>query len=172
MGNIEIAKKCIDLAEFEILKVNNRGYENIHYAIMTTAVDLAKTHFDSTKPEKPNIKDKYLYVLEFTNKTIKIGITKEKNKRLKAISSAMSLSQSTKTNTKNAIGKKQVFAKLITLMQSHVLVMDTKSLMWKQFAAEAEALRSRYVGAPEEHFVGKLILAVTNEVENVSKTLE
>jgi len=41
----------------------------------------------------------------------------------------MSLSQSTKTNTKNAIGKKQVFAKLITLMQSHVLVMDTKSLM-------------------------------------------
>lgn len=46
------------------------------------------------------------------------------------------------------------------------------SKLWEQFAAEAEALRSRYVGAPEEHFVGKLILTVTNEVENVSKTLE
>ena len=88
LGNVEIAKRCIDIAEFEILKSNNQGYENIHYAIMTTAVDLAKTHFDLTKPEKPNIKDKYLYVLEFTNKTIKIGITKEKIKRLKAISSA------------------------------------------------------------------------------------
>jgi hypothetical protein len=43
---------------------------------------------------------------------------------------------------------------------------------WEQFAAEAEALRSRYVGMLEEHFVGKLILAVTNEVENASKTLE
>lgn len=42
--------------------------------------------------------------------------------------------------------------------------------LWEQFAAEAEALRSRYVGMPEEHFVGKLILAVTNEVENVSKS--
>lgn len=44
--------------------------------------------------------------------------------------------------------------------------------LWEQFAAEAEALRSRYVGTPEEHFVGKLILAVTNEVENASKTFE
>lgn len=44
--------------------------------------------------------------------------------------------------------------------------------LWEQFAAEAEALRSRYVGMPEEHFVGRLILAVTNEVENASKTLE
>lgn len=44
------------------------------------------------------------------------------------------------------------------------------SELWEQFAAEAEALRSRYVGMSEEHFVGKLILAVTNEVENVSKS--
>lgn len=42
--------------------------------------------------------------------------------------------------------------------------------LWEQFAAEAEALRSRYVGTPEEHFAGKLILAVTNEVENASKS--
>ena len=41
----------------------------------------------------------------------------------------VNLSESTKMNTKNAIGKKQVFAKLITLMQSHALVMGTKSLM-------------------------------------------
>lgn len=46
------------------------------------------------------------------------------------------------------------------------------SELWEQFAAEAEVLRSRYVGTPEEHFAGKLILAVTNEVENASKTLE
>ena len=45
------------------------------------------------------------------------------------------------------------------------------SELWEQFAAEAETLRSRYVGIPEEHFVGKLILAVANEVENASKTL-
>lgn len=44
------------------------------------------------------------------------------------------------------------------------------SRLWEQFVAEAEALRSRYVGTPEEHFVEKLILAVTNEVENVSKS--
>lgn len=57
--------------------------------------------------------------------------------------------------------------------KKYTAVFTYKQLgMWKQFAAEAEALRSRYVGAPEEHFVGKLILAVTNEVENVSKTLE
>lgn len=49
--------------------------------------------------------------------------------------------------------------------------MDDSGL-WEQFAAEAKTLRIRYVGMPEEHFVGKLILAVTNEVENASKTLE
>ena len=49
--------------------------------------------------------------------------------------------------------------------------MDDSGL-WGQFATEAEALRSRHVGTLEEHFVGKLILAVTNEVENASKTLE
>ena len=37
---------------------------------------------------KPSLKDKYLYVLEFTNGTVKIGITKEKERRMKAISSA------------------------------------------------------------------------------------
>lgn len=88
LGNAEIAKKCLEIAEYMIFKTNNRGYEKIHYAIMTTMVELAKTHFDLKKPERPNTKDKYLYVLEFTNATIKIGITKEKVKRLKAISSA------------------------------------------------------------------------------------
>ena len=37
---------------------------------------------------RPSLKNKYLYVLEFSNGTVKIGITKEKEKRMKAISSA------------------------------------------------------------------------------------
>ena len=45
---------------------------------------------------------------------------------------------------------------------------DTNS--WKEFISETDRLREKYTGSPEEEFVGKLILAVINEVENVSKS--
>lgn len=45
---------------------------------------------------------------------------------------------------------------------------DTNS--WKEFISEADRLREKYIGSPEEQFVEKLILAVINEVENVSKS--
>lgn len=42
--------------------------------------------------------------------------------------------------------------------------------LWKEFIFEADRLRGKYTGLPEEQFVEKLILAVINEVENVSKS--
>lgn len=87
LGNWELAKKCIDIAEIEILLENGVMFEKNHYAHMVGAVELMKNKmFENTK--KPSLKNKYLYVLEFTNGTVKIGITKEKERRMKAISSA------------------------------------------------------------------------------------
>lgn len=54
---------------------------------MSAAVELVKAKA-LEDVRKPSLKDKYLYALEFTNGTVKIGITKEKEKRMKAISSA------------------------------------------------------------------------------------
>ena len=45
---------------------------------------------------------------------------------------------------------------------------DTNS--WKEFISEAYRLREKYIGSPEEQFAEKLILAVINEVESVSKS--
>lgn len=45
---------------------------------------------------------------------------------------------------------------------------DTNS--WKEFISETDRLREKYTGSPEEQFVEKLVLAVINEVENVSKS--
>lgn len=42
--------------------------------------------------------------------------------------------------------------------------------LWEQFISETDELRNKYSGRPEEQFVEKLILAVINEVENVSKS--
>lgn len=86
-GNWELAKKCIDIAELEISLEDGVMSEKNHYAHMSGAIELMKINLfkDYTKP---SIKDKYLYVLEFENNTVKIGITKEKEKRMKAISSA------------------------------------------------------------------------------------
>lgn len=87
LGNWGLAKKCIDIAEIEILLENGVMFEKNHYAHMVGAVELMKNKmFENTK--KPSLKNKYLYVLEFTNGTVKIGITKEKERRMKAISSA------------------------------------------------------------------------------------
>lgn len=87
LGNWGLAKKCIDIAEIEILSENGVMCEKNHYAHMVGAVELMKNKmFENTK--KPSLKNKYLYVLEFTNGTVKIGITKEKERRMKAISSA------------------------------------------------------------------------------------
>lgn len=82
-----LAEKCMDIAELEISLVNGYRYEKNHYALMSGAVELLKNSImmDLTKP---SLKNKYLYVLEFSNKTVKIGITKEKERRMKAISSA------------------------------------------------------------------------------------
>lgn len=86
-GNFELAQKCMDIAEYEIFLVDDCFWEKNHYAFMLSAVELAKGVM-LYNPDKPSLKDKYLYVLEFTNGTVKIGITKEKEKRMKAISSA------------------------------------------------------------------------------------
>lgn len=87
LGNWGLAKKCIDIAEIEILSENGVMCEKNHYAHMVGAVELMKNKmFENTK--NPSLKKKYLYVLEFTNGTVKIGITKEKERRMKAISSA------------------------------------------------------------------------------------
>ncbi len=87
LGNWRLAKKCIDIAEIEILSEDGVMCEKNHYAHMVGAVELMKNKmFENAK--KPSLKNKYLYVLEFTNGTVKIGITKEKEKRMKAISSA------------------------------------------------------------------------------------
>lgn len=86
-GNFELAKKCMDIAEYEIFLESGCLWERSHYAFVTTAVELAKGAILSSG-SKPTLKNKYLYVLEFTNGTVKIGITKEKEKRMKAISSA------------------------------------------------------------------------------------
>lgn len=83
----ELAKKCIDIAEIEIALVSGCKYEKNHYSHMTGAVELWKNSIMEDS-KKPSLKNKYLYVLEFSNKTVKIGITKEKEKRMKAISSA------------------------------------------------------------------------------------
>jgi hypothetical protein len=40
----------------------------------------------------------------------------------------------------------------------------------EKFISESDRLREKYVGSPEKQFVEKLILAVINEVENVSKS--
>lgn len=87
LGNWKLAEKCMDIAEYEISLESGCIWGKNHYAFMTAAVELmkAKTLEDVTKP---SLKNKYLYVLEFPNGTVKIGITKEKGKRMKAISSA------------------------------------------------------------------------------------
>ena len=87
LGNWKLARKCMDIAEYEISLVSGCVWDKNHYAFMNAAVELAKANA-CKNIEKPSIKDKYLYVLEFSNKTVKIGITKEKEKRMKAISSA------------------------------------------------------------------------------------
>lgn len=87
LGNWGLAKKCIDIAEIEILSGNGVMCDKNHYAHMVGAIELMKNKiFQNAK--KPSLKNKYLYVLEFTNGTVKIGITKEKERRMKAISSA------------------------------------------------------------------------------------
>lgn len=87
LGNWELAQKCMDIAEMEILLEKNVMHEQNHYAHMVGAVELFKDKIHENT-SAPSLKNKYLYVLEFTNGTVKIGITKEKEKRLKAISSA------------------------------------------------------------------------------------
>lgn len=87
LGNWELAKKCIDIAEVEILPENGVMCEKNHYAHMVGAVELMKNKV-LENAKKLSLKNKYLYVLEFTNGTVKIGITKEKERRMKAISSA------------------------------------------------------------------------------------
>lgn len=49
-----------------------------------------------------------------------------------------------------------------------ISVDDTN--LWKEFISEADRLREKYTGSPEEQFVEKLILAVINEAENASKS--
>lgn len=88
LGNWELAKKCLDIAEIEISLEKNVMHENNHYAHMIGAVDIWKNKMYEKNESGPSLKNKYLYVLEFTNKTVKIGITKEKEKRMKAICSA------------------------------------------------------------------------------------
>ena len=88
LGNWELANKCLDIAEMDImLDKNNVMYEKNHYAYMVGAIELMKSVMFKNHA-KPSLKNKYLYVLEFTNGTVKIGITKEKEKRMRAISSA------------------------------------------------------------------------------------
>lgn len=82
-----LSQKCMDIALYEISLVSRCAYEKNHYAFISAAIELWKNEA-MTDISKPSMKNKYLYVLEFTNKTIKIGITKEKEKRMKAISSA------------------------------------------------------------------------------------
>ena len=41
--------------------------------------------------------------------------------------------------------------------------------LWKEFIFKTDIFRKKYTGSPEEQFVEKLILAVINEIENVSK---
>lgn len=86
-GEFGLTKKCIDIAEYEISLVSGCLWEKNHYAFMSAAVELVKAKA-LEDVRKPSLKDKYLYALEFTNGTVKIGITKEKEKRMKAISSA------------------------------------------------------------------------------------
>lgn len=87
MGNFELAKKCIDIAEMEIFSEDGVMTNKNHYAHMVGAVELRKSKMLENKLGA-SLKNKYLYVLEFTNGTVKIGITKEKERRMKAISSA------------------------------------------------------------------------------------
>lgn len=87
LGKWKLAEKCIDIAETEILLASGCICEKNHYAHMVGAVELFKNKI-LENADKPSLKNKYLYVLEFSNKTVKIGITKEKEKRMKAISSA------------------------------------------------------------------------------------
>lgn len=87
LRNWGLAKKCVDIAEIEILSERGVMCEKNHYAHMIGAIELLKNKaFENVT--KPSLKNKYLYVLEFSNGTVKIGITKEKEKRMKAISSA------------------------------------------------------------------------------------
>lgn len=87
LGNWELAKKCVDIAELEITSENGVMFEKNHYAHMVGAIELLKNKMNEDK-KAPSLKDKYLYALEFTNGTVKIGITKENERRMKAISSA------------------------------------------------------------------------------------
>lgn len=82
-----LSQKCMDIALYEISLVSRCAYEKNHYAFISAAIELLKNEA-MADISKPSLKNKYLYVLEFTNKTVKIGITKEKEKRMKAISSA------------------------------------------------------------------------------------
>ena len=87
LGNCKLAQKCMDIAEMEILLETNVMHEQNHCAHMARAVELFKDKMYENA-SAPSLKNKYLYVLEFTNGTVKIGITKEKGRRMKAISSA------------------------------------------------------------------------------------
>lgn len=87
LGNFELAKKCIDIAEIEIFLEDGVMTSKNYYAHMVGAIELLKNKMFENK-SGVSLKNKYLYVLEFTNGTVKIGITKEKERRMKAISSA------------------------------------------------------------------------------------
>lgn len=86
-GEWELAEKCLDIAENEISLVDECICEKNHYAHIVAAIELMKIN-KLENDVTPSLKNKYLYVLKFTNGTVKIGITKEKDKRMKAISSA------------------------------------------------------------------------------------
>ena len=88
LGNIELAKICKCIAESEISLEKGCKHDNHYRSFLELAVEKRKDNIKESDYEKPTQKDKYLYVLEFCNGTVKIGITKEKEKRMKAISSA------------------------------------------------------------------------------------
>lgn len=87
LGNADVAEKCRSIAELERSLVKGIKTEHLYFAISMTGIEVHKEYLHNGE-DTPDTKDKYLYVLEFENNTVKIGITNEPQRRMKAISSA------------------------------------------------------------------------------------
>lgn len=80
----DLAKICRNIAYREKSLIKGVSTMMIEHSALECSV---RKH-TCNKKDGTTDKNKYLYVLEFANGTIKIGITNEKDKRLKAIQSA------------------------------------------------------------------------------------
>ena len=105
LGNIKLAQVSRDISVLEKTRIDWIKTRYIDYAFSESGVRFYKERFIDKEDESDG-KEKYIYILEFDNNSVKIGITKNQKKRMNQIvsQSGLSITRSYFTEkTKNAI---------------------------------------------------------------------